>query len=428
MSFGASLPFDGYILGFLCLAIGGSFIYVSSFHLANAFPTHSTLILSALTGAFDSSPAVFLIFRVINENSSQFFSRDFFLLYLAVPAFVLVMQFSIMPKTFYMTPAELVLQVDTCSPEPNGSVDQLPQRSNRTRSESIVQRTQTLLNDRSEDFSKTKDVLCNSTAAQFGCIPYVHPHRLLSGIRGLSHLLSTPFLLMAIFTALQMLQLNYFIGSISQQYKSAIPHNQGRKLTSLFDILLPIGGIASSVYARPLLHGASLPFILTLLVICATATGAMGCIPSLPIGYIHILAYVLYRPLFFVAIPEYIARTQSRFSGIAYGLLVSVAGLSNFAIPGLDAVTFKAFRGDFVPTNAFLTTASFVVGAVSVVCLRSARRGTEATGEGDVIERGLSRAIDEDAANETNTEEDGEQEPLLERVPYGGSYGGFSSL
>lgn len=55
-AFARDLPFDGYIPGYLFLALGGPFIFISSFQLSNTFPQYSGLILALLTGAFVSLP------------------------------------------------------------------------------------------------------------------------------------------------------------------------------------------------------------------------------------------------------------------------------------------------------------------------------------------------------------------------------------
>ncbi|KAI7346871.1 MFS general substrate transporter, partial [Hortaea werneckii] len=57
MAFADYLPFDAYVVGYLFLALGGPFVFISSFQLSNTFPQHSGLILALLTGAFDTSSA-----------------------------------------------------------------------------------------------------------------------------------------------------------------------------------------------------------------------------------------------------------------------------------------------------------------------------------------------------------------------------------
>jgi hypothetical protein len=51
-----SIPeFDGYIVGNAFLSLGGTFIFVPSFQIANAFPKYAGTIVAMVTGAFDAS-------------------------------------------------------------------------------------------------------------------------------------------------------------------------------------------------------------------------------------------------------------------------------------------------------------------------------------------------------------------------------------
>lgn len=47
--------FDGYIAGNIFLSLGGTFIFVPSFQVANAFPKYAGTIVAMVTGAFDAS-------------------------------------------------------------------------------------------------------------------------------------------------------------------------------------------------------------------------------------------------------------------------------------------------------------------------------------------------------------------------------------
>lgn len=47
--------FDGYIAGNIFLSLGGTFIFVPAFQVANAFPKYSGTIVALVTGAFDAS-------------------------------------------------------------------------------------------------------------------------------------------------------------------------------------------------------------------------------------------------------------------------------------------------------------------------------------------------------------------------------------
>lgn len=113
MAYERSLPFDGLLFGYLCLALGGPFTYIGSFQLSNAFPRHSGLILALLTGAFDASSALFLVYRIIFEKTGGVFGHHrFFLLYLVVPVVIIVLQLTIMPKQSYKTVGEMIEEVD----------------------------------------------------------------------------------------------------------------------------------------------------------------------------------------------------------------------------------------------------------------------------------------------------------------------------
>ena len=59
----SKVPFDAYIPGYFFLALGGPFIFISSFQLSNAFPRNSGLVLALLTGA-STLPVLYFYFTV----------------------------------------------------------------------------------------------------------------------------------------------------------------------------------------------------------------------------------------------------------------------------------------------------------------------------------------------------------------------------
>ncbi len=98
-----------YPISYLFLGLAGPFIYISSMNLANGFPHRSGFILSLLTGAFDSSPAVFLAYRLLYQSTLGPTSlRTWFCAYLIVPLFIFLVQLLIMPSQSYKTTAELI--------------------------------------------------------------------------------------------------------------------------------------------------------------------------------------------------------------------------------------------------------------------------------------------------------------------------------
>lgn len=430
LAFAGNIPFDAYIPGYLFLAIGGSMAYISSLHLSNAFPMHSSIIYPAITGAFNSSNAVFLLFSFINSKSNgQFSTQLFFLVYLIVPVFVLAMQFLIMPGTPYRTRAELVLQAYTIA-ETNDRVDGAipdPAEAERRRSrqmcrQNTIQKIQLLLKDESENLSNTRKAVYGTGPCDPGYIPQIQPPRRLSKdwptsiMEGypLSNQMGSPWLvIMTVFTALQILRMNYFIASLHQQYESLLSPDLARQMNQAFDILLPIGGLISTPLTRIILDKAGFPSILASLVALATVVGIIGCIPTLWAGYLNIALYVLYRPFFLAVMSDYVAKVFGlRTYGVVFGLAVSLAGIGNFAMPGLDALTLKVFGRDPIPANVILTGVTFVAGAVLVWFVLSRTRAVRRAREGGSVERDDLAGTDE---NEPQTEEDLERGPLLHR-------------
>ncbi|KAI9925776.1 hypothetical protein MW887_005582 [Aspergillus wentii] len=395
--FAASLPFDAYIPGYLFLSLGGPFVFIPSFHLSNTFPTRSGLILSMLTGAFDASSAIFLIFRLINEQTNGSLStRKFFLLYLAVPIFIIAVQILLMPNTSYKTTGELVQQaeaqiiaeandrMDASVQDPNQSERQRQDR--RARRQSVVSKIQNLL-DQSHDASAIKYVHIDTDHPNSGDMADTGPGRaglkapkpkthLAGGVWGAMHgysalqqIRSPWFILIALFTVLQMLRINYFVASIRQQYEYLLGSPQlARQINESFDFFLPLGGLISVPFIGTILDNRSTTFVLLVLVTTATLIGVFGCIPnSMEAGYANIALFVIYRPFYYTAVSDYSAKVFGfQTFGKVYGLIICLAGMGNFAQAGLDALTFKSFHRSPIPVNVILTGATFLIGSTLV--------------------------------------------------------------
>lgn len=155
MAYEQSLPFDGLLFGYLFLALGGPFTYISSFQLSNAFPRHSGLILALLTGAFDASSALFLVYRVIFEKTAGAFGHHrFFLVYLVVPVVIVALQVTLMPKQSYKTVGEMIEEVDRplsrASSSSSSLFDHHQERSRGRRDDQVDEHTALLEQERRE--------------------------------------------------------------------------------------------------------------------------------------------------------------------------------------------------------------------------------------------------------------------------------------
>lgn len=397
LAFAAHLPFDGYIPGYLFLALGGPFVFISSFHLSNTFPTHSGLILSLLTGAFDASSALFLIFRLINEETNGSFTiQKFFLVYLTVPAFILLVEIFLMPGASYKTAGELMIQAEqNIADEANDCVDEsIPDRDEgerqrqdrRMRRQNVISSIQDLLDGNSS--RKIDDLIFDLNDPEFasrrrgksvqnqeGSPIKPNEKHTAGGVWGVMHgvsafdqIRSPWFILITLFTVIQMLRINYFVATIRSQYDYLLSPELARRLNEVFDIALPVGGLIAIPFIGTVLDNATTPMVLFILVTVSAIIGVLGCIPgSMSAGYANIALFVLYRPFYYTAVSDYAAKVFGfQTFGKVYGLIICLAGISNFAQTGLDALTFKVFGRNPIPVNAILTVAVILVGTVLV--------------------------------------------------------------
>ncbi|KAL8786358.1 MAG: hypothetical protein Q9213_002855 [Squamulea squamosa] len=369
-AFAAQFPFDGYIPGYLFLALGGPFVFISSFQLSNTFPRHSGLILALLTGAFDSSSAIFLFYRLIYIASNYSFTpQKFFLVYLMVPVYISVAQTFLMPKDSYKTVGELVTHAEDPSSDIRPIDHHISDESRlahlreerRQHREDVVSEITSLLGRKGEEGDK-------QTQAE-------ERKKQISGVWGALHgqsafqqIKSPWFILIALFTVIQMVRINYFVATVRTQYEHLLSdHDKAVHVNNVFDVALPLGGVIAIPMIGLVLDNTSTPFVLALLVSVATAIGVLGVLPYLWAAYANIVLFVLYRPLYYTAVSDYAAKVFGFHTfGKVYGLIICLAGILNFFQSALDALTHKKFSGDPVPVNVVLLVMALVVGAVLV--------------------------------------------------------------
>jgi MFS family permease len=301
-AFAAQLPFDAYIPGYLFLALGGPFIFISSFQLSNAFPQYSGLILALLTGAFDTSSAIFLAYRLIYQGTEGSFTpKKFFLIYLIVPVYILVVQIFFMPSTSYKTVGELVNQVEEISVlhdsdddiEDDAAVRGL-RDARRSHRESIVSEITELLGTKDGATQAKEEEKKKNTSGVWGA---------LHGRTAAQQIRSPWFILIALFTILQMTRINYFVATIRSQY-TYLFHNYAKavEINNFFDVALPLGGVISVPFIGLVLDNTSTTFVLSLLVTIATTIGVLGVLPQTWAAYANVCLFVIYRPFYYTAV------------------------------------------------------------------------------------------------------------------------------
>lgn len=295
---------DAYIVGNLFLGLGGTFLFVSSFQLATAFPKYSGTVVALVTGAFDASAAVFLFYRLAYDASGGHISlTGFFFSYLTVPALIVIAEFSFMPPQAYYSAPELDQKIrlaedssrDEHESDRHISDDRELRRVRAFRAEQRVTK-----------LGQIEDVVGNPEERQERAHK-VGKRQVISGVWGILHgapahkqILSPWFILLLLLTVTQMLRMNYFIATIRAQYRYMLNSDDAaRSINHFFDGALPIAGIISTPYVCPLLNRFSVATILLVLTIYIVIIGILNCLPFIWAGYSTVVAFVLFRPLYY---------------------------------------------------------------------------------------------------------------------------------
>lgn len=378
-AFAWDLPFDGFIPGYLFLALGGPFIFISSFQLSNTFPQYSGLILALLTGAFDTSSAIFLVYRLIYQGSNgNFAPKKFFLLYLIVPILVFLVQILLMPSQSYKTVGELVAHAEDETADIHDSDNEIDdeeriqelRQARRMRRESVLSDITDLLGTVDASEQTKKEEKKRNISGVWG---------ILHGQSAIQQIQSPWFILIALFTVVQMTRINYFVATIRSQYTFLLgDYDAAVAVNNFFDIALPLGGVISIPFIGLILDNTSAVFCLALLVTIATTIGVLGVLPYTWAAYTNIVLFVLYRPLYYTTVSDYAAKVFGFTTfGKVYGLIICLAGLLNFSQSGLDALTHTVFADDPRPVNIMLLSVAFVIGVglVGYVWRKSKKAG-----------------------------------------------------
>ncbi|PHH59066.1 hypothetical protein CDD81_3831 [Ophiocordyceps australis] len=361
---------NGYLVGNFFLSLGGSFLLLPSFQLSNAFPKYSGVIVALVTCAFDSSSAVFLFYRLAwSASGGAFTPTHFFVVYLVVPLAILIGEWTVMPAQPYHIIPELELKLDkaresdhdfhTSDDDISDDAELFRVRSNRAdRRLTEVGQIESLTGNADERRERAQQEGDRLAA---------------SGVWGVLHGLSareqmkTPwFILLLVFTALQMLRINYFIASIRSQYEYLLGSERDAVLVNkFFDAALPIGGVASTPFIAVVLNNMSVAVMLALLTFYVVLIGLLNCLPYMWAALATVVSFVVFRPFYYSAV-SHTATTIFGFAtfGRVYGTIIFVSGLFNISQYGLDALTNGPLSGNPTPVNIVIAAVSTVVGVV----------------------------------------------------------------
>ncbi|KAF1844269.1 MFS general substrate transporter [Cucurbitaria berberidis CBS 394.84] len=399
--------FDGYTIGNFFLALGGTFVFLPSFQIANAFPKYGGSIVALVTGAFDASAAVFLFYRLIYEATNRGFKpQTFFLVYLAVPVAIIIAQLTFLPNEAYKTAPQLEMKIykaEDAMQDVHSSDDELPDDEMwRRRKHRSVRRRQRL--------SKLDELLGDQVARKMQEEKKEHKQEA-SGVWGALHnksakdqMLTPWFILLTLLTVLQMVRMNYFIATIREQYIYMLNSVElATKVNDFFDWALPLAGVISTPFLGALLDHVSTPNVLLVIVVVITAISIVGSIPALWAGYVNVILFVFLRPLYYSAMSDYATKVFGFATfGRVYGTIICFSGLVNLSQTGINALTKRTFDGNPTPVNAFLGIAAFLIGTALV---------TYVTVQ---VYRMRKKLDEDDAITITNTDAGSIMESLLE--------------
>lgn len=346
--------FDPFLVGYGLVSLGGPFTFISSFHLSNAFPDNSGTVLALLTGAFDASSSVFVIYSMLNKllsTSEYYFSiADFFKIYLAIPLFILTVQLFLMPSESYQSPPtleppHLVTAEEVLQAEINEHTSLI--KSRRRSSVSNIARV-----------SVSSDTPQQVTASSGGVYGVLH------GKSAGQQFKTYWFALLALFSMIQMLRLNYFISTINSQYTFLFGSNKmATKLNKIFDLALPLGGLVSIPFVGYYLDHFSTVTVVATLSAVSVGLGVLGFVPhSFLAGLVNVLLFVVYRPFFYTTISDVCGKVFGfETFGIIYGTIMSIAGVVNYGQAYCDTLTHTVFHMNPGPINYILVATTFII-------------------------------------------------------------------
>lgn len=399
--------FDGYTIGNFFLAFGGTFVFLPSFQIANAFPMYSGTIVALVTGAFDASAAVYLFYRLAYEGTDGAFKpQTFFLCYLIVPVAIVIAQLTFLPTENYKTTPQLEMKIQRATVnerDVHTSDEDLPdeevwrRRKNRsTRRRKRLDKLDQLVGD--EVTRKKQEEKKEQRLEASGVWGALHNKT------AIEQMMTPWFTLLALLTVMQMVRMNYFIASIREQYAYMLRSTElATRVNEFFDWALPLGGVLSTPFLGVLLDNVSTAGVLLLIVIIATAIGIVGSVATLWAGYINVLLFVFMRPLYYSAMSDYATKVFGFATfGRVYGTIICFSGLINLSQTGIDALTKTTFGGNPVPVNSVLAGLTFVIGTTLVIYVAVN------------VYRMRMKLDEEDAMTVTNTDVGSIMESLLE--------------
>ena len=111
------------------------------------------------------------------------------------------------------------------------------------------------------------------------------------------------FILITLFTVIQMTRINYFVATIRPQYEFLLgSYDKAVTVNTFFDVALPLGGVIAVPFIGIVLDNLSTTTVLSALVGTATLIGIFGILPYEWAAYANICLFVVYRPFYYTTV------------------------------------------------------------------------------------------------------------------------------
>ncbi|KAI1179577.1 amino acid transporter [Nemania sp. FL0916] len=356
LGFAFAIPeFDGYMLGNVLLSSGGTFLFVPSFRLADAFPEYSGIIVAVVTGSFDASAIVLVLYQMAWEGTDGSFTpSQFFFAYTIIPVILLVGEFTLMPRDGYQLTLNLGHTEKTQDPaiflyDPDQEQEIRFTADTLTKVDDVIIEIEEC-EDRAQEIEATHE-----TGSVWTVLHSLPAHR---------QMMTAWFILILVLTVLQMVKMNIFISTIKSQYQYLFSsEEEAETLTKFFSIALPLGGIVTTPFIGLLLNRLGLSAIIGVLTAFIAMIGVLNCLSFVWAGYATVILFVIFRPLYYSAMSDYATKVFGFATfGRLYGAITCISGVLSFSQYGVDALVHGPLGGDPTPINVVLTVTGSAVG------------------------------------------------------------------
>lgn len=295
MAFSDSREMDGFVYGYSLMGIGAPAVVFSFMHLSNLFPRRRAAIIALFNVMIDASALVFVIFNVLHENLGVS-HRWLFCGYAGFSAVVFLTSPFLWPRHPFQHDEE-ALQMSLNGG--NNNIYESPRRSRGKRDYFISPQKE------AESFDLSK-------------IPFGQ------------QIATSAFWVSAIVTSLQLLRVNFYIGTINFQLAATFPDSEKhvQLLTDLFGWILPVGSVLSVPLIGYLLDTHGMVVSTLCLSLAGTVFGGLVFEPSLFGQIATFVVFSFFRAFLFSAMSAFVAVVFGFANfGKLWGLVFAISSL-----------------------------------------------------------------------------------------------------